>query len=168
MNCEADDPDCTCDATGCYLVDGAECVQASACKSQNCGVTQDNDSVCCADACARNEVCAADGSGCEPAATCEDDQARCSGKGDFQLCEGGEWTTSEPCDGRGCSIELGGCLFSIGEGCDSHDECGEGTCQETPDGSSVCCDLSCGDCQVCSVDGGSCEYPETTPAGVRV
>lgn len=162
MNCEPDDPDCTCDDTGCYLVDGAGCAQESACKSQNCGVTQDNDSVCCAEACLTNEVCAADGSGCEPAAACEDDQARCSAEGDYQLCEGGAWTTTEPCDGRGCSTELDGCLLGIGDGCDDDDECGEGTCQETPDGSSVCCDLSCGECEVCSTDGASCEYPETT------
>ena len=165
MNCEADDPDCTCDASGCYIVDGAACLQASACKSQNCGVTQDNDSVCCAEACAESDVCAADGSGCGPATACEDADTRCSADGDYQLCEGGQWTTTEPCDARGCNVELGGCLLAIGDPCTESDECGEGTCQVTPDGSTVCCDLSCGDCKTCSADGTSCVYPETVSAG---
>lgn len=162
MNCEAGASDCTCDESGCYLVDGADCVQGSACKSQNCGVTQDNASVCCSAACAANDVCAADGSGCEPAAACVDADTRCSSDGDYQRCEGGQWATTEPCSGRGCSTELGGCLSAIGDPCAESAECGEGTCQETPDGSSVCCDLSCGDCKTCSADGMSCEYPNTT------
>lgn len=161
MNCQAADPDCTCDDSGCYFVDGTDCVQASACKSQNCGVTQDNASVCCAEACAASEVCAADGNECEPATACEDADTRCSADGDYQLCEEGQWTTTEQCDGRGCSTELGGCLSAIGDACAESDECGEGTCQETPDGSTVCCDLSCGDCKTCSADGTSCEYPDT-------
>lgn len=162
MNCEAADPDCSCDESGCYLVDGADCAQGSACKSQNCGVTQDNDSVCCAQACEPSEVCAADGTVCEPAAACDDEEERCSAEGDFQLCGEGQWTTTDECDTRGCNTELGGCLAAIGDACAASAECGEGTCQETPDGSSVCCDLSCGACKTCSEDGTSCEYPNTT------
>ena len=162
MYCEAADPNCVCDASGCYLVGGAACIQGSACKSQNCGVTQDNASVCCAAACAESEVCAADGSACQPAAACEETETRCSADGDYQRCEGGQWSTTEQCDGRGCSTELGGCLSAIGDPCAASTECGEGSCQETTDGSSVCCDLSCGACKTCSADGTSCEYPDTT------
>jgi hypothetical protein len=162
MNCEAGEPDCTCDETGCYLIDGASCVQGSDCKSQTCGVTEANESVCCVQPCEDDEVCTDNGDGCELAPVCIDEDDRCSASGDYQACDAGQWETVALCEGRGCSATLGGCLKPVGDACGSDDECGVGSCQETPDGSTVCCDLSCGECQVCSTAGTTCVYPNTT------
>ena len=160
MACAPDEPGCECDALGCFLVDGASCTNATDCRTQVCGVTQDAVSVCCAEACGEDQVCADDGSSCEAADVCEEDLERCSADGDHQRCADGQWDTIEACNGLGCSVELtGGCLSPLGEACGESDECGQGTCQETSDGSTACCDASCGSCQVCNAEGTGCVEP---------
>jgi len=166
MACDPEEPDCACDAAGCFLVDGASCTLATDCRTQVCGVTQDAVSVCCAEACSDDQVCSADGSECEVADVCEEALERCSADGDHQRCTGGQWGTVTECDGLGCSIELtGGCLSPLGTGCGDSDECGQGTCQETSDGDSACCDASCGSCQVCNAEGTGCVEPAAVMPG---
>lgn len=166
MYCDPEDPDCACDALGCFLVPGAECTQGTDCKTQICGVTQDANNVCCAEGCDETQVCAADGTSCETAAACDDELERCSAEGDHQRCTGGQWDTVTECNGRGCSLELtGGCLSPLGVACVASEECGQGSCQETADDNFVCCEASCGDCQVCNPEGTGCEEPPEVKPG---
>lgn len=164
--CEPDESDCACDATGCFLVPGAECTRSTDCTTQICGVTQDADNICCAEACGDDQVCSDDGTSCETAVACEEDLERCSAQGDHQRCADGQWNTVAACEGRGCSLELtGGCLSALGATCVDDEECGQGTCQETPGGERVCCDASCGSCQVCNQEGTGCTEPASVKAG---
>lgn len=136
------------------------------CTTQICGVTQDADNICCAEACGDDQVCSDDGTSCETAAACEEDLERCSAQGDHQRCVDGQWNTVAACEGRGCSLELtGGCLSALGATCVDDEECGQGTCQETPGGERVCCDASCGSCQVCNQEGTGCTEPASVKAG---
>ena len=160
-HCDSASPDCMCDSAGCFLVEGASCTQAADCKTQVCGVTQEANNVCCAQACDEDQVCLSDGSGCEPATACEESLERCSAEGNHERCTEGQWETVSECGGLGCSLELtSGCLHALGAACDADDECGAGTCLETTDGSAVCCDASCGPCQVCNQAGTDCADPD--------
>lgn len=163
MNCDASDPGCTCDDTGCFIEDGYACARDSECKSEECWVTEDADNICCAKSCAADQVCIADGSGCEGAAPCEDDNLRCAG--DYQRCVGGEWKTEQSCGNLGCVLSLGGCLLAPGESCSDDAQCGEGTCEEAPDGKQVCCTASCGNCKICDAAGTGCADPPSVPEG---
>ncbi|HEU5076506.1 MAG TPA: hypothetical protein VFU02_20085, partial [Polyangiaceae bacterium] len=157
---------CACDIAGCFLILGASCTQATDCKTQVCGVTQEGTNICCATACDQDHVCLADGTGCEIAGACDDGDERCSAEGNHERCTSGQWQTVAACGSRGCSLEVtGGCLGDLGAACLEDDECGAGTCQETTNGSSVCCDASCGDCLVCNEAGSGCTDPDFIKPG---
>jgi hypothetical protein len=63
---------CQCDDTGCKLKQGEPCTRADDCAGAACSPTQAGASVCCAQSCAANEICRADGSGCDLAPVCTD------------------------------------------------------------------------------------------------
>jgi hypothetical protein len=146
---------CRCDESGCRLLQGEACAAADTCEGGNCVATAAGSSVCCALACAANEVCAPDGTGCVAAEPCSDEERRCSGAL-HQGCVQGVWTTLSQCS-LGCSNPLDGCLRLPGQSCESDANCGEGTCLDTAEGDRVCCTGACNTaCQRCSALGTEC------------
>lgn len=153
-------------ADGCLVLDAAECPEPvlsgngeactrdSECIDDSCLPTIDNLSICCAEACDDDQVCADDGTSCVPALTCAAGDVRCS-NGDHQGCVDGQWVQLDDCS-AGCSVEHG-CLPSAGEACPVDNVCGEGSCQAASNGEQICCTANCGgSCKSCASDGKSC------------
>lgn len=156
---------CVCSAAGCQLLDGEPCSLPDACASGNCLATNTGGSVCCSAACSSaSEACAADGAGCEPLQACTQDDRRCTGTS-YQQCSQQQWVTISECGAFGCNKERGGCLRSAGQACESDEDCGEGSCLETPSGARVCCTATCnGECQRCAATGVECANLEDDDA----
>lgn len=163
MKCDEGEPFCECDDVGCFVGLAGPCAQDGDCKSQQCGVTQEQANICCEQACADDQVCGASGTGCEKANPCPEGEHRCNT--DYQQCVDGDWTTIDVCGALGCQLSLGGCKFDLGDTCSSDDECGAGTCQDTATGGKVCCSSNCGSCQMCNDAGNGCATPSSVPEG---
>jgi hypothetical protein len=155
---------CACGAAGCQLLDGEACTMPSACASGNCLATNAGGSVCCDAACSESEACTADGTGCEPAQPCTEGDRRCTSAA-YQQCSQQRWVTISECGVFGCNRERGGCLHSAGQACAANEDCGEGSCVETPEGARVCCTASCdAECQRCAPTGVECANLEDDAA----
>jgi len=147
---------CSCSAAGCQLLDGELCATPDACASRNCLATNAGGSVCCSVACSDAEACTSDGAGCEPLQNCTEDDRRCTSSS-YQQCSQQRWVTISECGAFGCIKERGGCLRTAGQTCEVNEDCGEGSCLETPDGGRVCCTATCsGECQRCAPTGLEC------------
>ncbi|HWO11198.1 MAG TPA: hypothetical protein VNN80_17005, partial [Polyangiaceae bacterium] len=148
---------CACDASGCKLLPGEACTRPDACQSGTCVATDEGANVCCAAACAPNQVCAPDGSTCQDAMPCTDGDRRCSGAS-YQNCAGSVWQPLMECGALGCKLERGGCLRSAGQDCEADADCGQGSCLATAEGNRVCCTGACdATCRRCAASGDACE-----------
>ncbi len=132
------------------------CGTGSECDSAACVATLAGTSVCCAEACAADQICNAAGA-CELAPVCDDDATRCSGS-NFQRCTNRQWRTVFDCGSLGCSVAREGCFGGAGDTCAADTDCGEGSCQATSSGAQVCCTSACeGACRRCAPSGAACE-----------
>ena len=92
---------CDCDGSGCRLRQGEPCNHPEDCATTVCTAGSGGHDICCTVACGLDEVCGADGDGCEPAPVCESTETRCSNSS-FQECVDGQWRTQVECGIVGC------------------------------------------------------------------